>query len=78
MLYGWVWFRHAIGQFFFPKKKKKKKITSESFDNDNKRTLKSLFAFCSDFLQGPIEERWKQLWDRHSVRFPEYSRAKKS
>ena len=70
-------FATRLVNFSFPEKKKKK-ITSESFDNDNKRTLKSLFAFCSDFLQGPIEERWKQLWDRHSVRFPEYSRAKKS
>ena len=27
-----------------------KKLTSESFDNDNKLTLKSLFAFCSVFF----------------------------
>ena len=26
------------------------KITSQSFDNDNKLTLKSLFAFCSVFF----------------------------
>ena len=28
-------------------------ITSESFDNNNKLTLKSSFAFCGVFLQGP-------------------------
>ena len=39
-----------------------KKITSKSFDNDNKLTLKSFFAFCSVFfLQGPTEERWRRL-----------------
>ena len=27
-----------------------KKLTSESFDNDNKRTLKGFFAFCSVFF----------------------------
>ena len=27
-----------------------KKLTSESFDNYNKLTLKSFFAFCSDFF----------------------------
>ena len=32
-------------QEFFPKN-----LTSESFDNDNKLTLKSFFAFCSVFL----------------------------
>ena len=53
------------------------KITIQSFDNDNKLTLKSLFAFCSVFffffLQGPTEERWKRLRERHSARFPKYS-----
>ena len=29
-----------------------KQLTSESFDNDNKLTLKSFFAFCSVFSQG--------------------------
>ena len=39
-----------------------KKLTSESFDNDNKLTLKNFFAFSSVFcLQGPTEERWKRL-----------------
>ena len=49
--------------------------TSESFDNDNKLTLKSFFAFCSLFFlkKGPADERWKQLRDSHSVRFPIYS-----
>ena len=48
-----------------------KQLTSESFDNDNKLTLKSFFAFCSVFfLQKQAEERWKRLLDRHSVRFP--------
>ena len=28
----------------------RKQLTSESFDNDNKLTLKSLFAFCSVFF----------------------------
>ena len=28
----------------------KKQLTSESFDNDNKLTLKSFFAFCSVFF----------------------------
>ena len=37
-----------------------KQITSESFDNDTKFTLKSFFAF----LQGETEERWKRLLDR--------------
>ena len=55
----------------------KKTLTSEYFDNDNKLTLKSFFTFCSVFLQGPAEERWKRLRHRHSVRFPKYSRAKK-
>ena len=50
-----------------------KKLTSESFDNDNKLTLKSFFAFCSVFLQGPTEERWKRVRKRHSARFPKYS-----
>ena len=50
-----------------------KQLTSESFDNDNKLTLKSFFAFCSVFSQGQTEERWKRLLDRHSVRFPKYS-----
>ena len=54
-----------------------KTLTSEYFDNGNKLTLKSFFAFCSVFLQGPTEERWKRLRHRHSVRFPKYSRAKK-
>ena len=27
-----------------------KQLTSESFDNDNKLTLKSFFAFCSVFF----------------------------
>ena len=52
------------------------KITSQSFDNDNKLTLKSLFAFCSVFfffLQGPTEERWKRLRERHNARFSKYS-----
>ena len=50
-------------------------LTSESFDNDDKLTLKSFFAFCSVFffLRGQTEERWKGLLDRHSVRFPKYS-----
>ena len=43
------------------------------FDNDNKLTLKSFFAFCSVLSQGQTEERWKRLLDRHSVRFPKYS-----
>ena len=51
----------------------KKQFRSESFDNDNKLTLKSFFAFCSVFSQGQTEERWKRLLDRHSVRFPKYS-----
>ena len=46
-----------------------KQLTSESFDNDNKLTLNSLFAFCSVFSQGQTKERWKRLLDRHSVRF---------
>ena len=48
-----------------------KKLTSESFDNDNKLTLKSFFAFCSVFFfpQGPTEERWKRLRERHNARF---------
>ena len=51
-----------------------KQFTSESFDNDNKLTLKSFFAFCIVFfLQGKAEERFKGLPDRHSVRFPKYS-----
>ena len=50
-----------------------KQLMRESFDNDNKLTLKSFFAFCSVFLQGQTEERWKRLLDRHSVRFPKYS-----
>ena len=29
-----------------------KQLTSESFDNDNKPTLKSFFAFCSVFFTG--------------------------
>ena len=58
----------------FSQKKK-----SESFDNDNKLTLKSFFAFFSVFFlffflffffpQGPTEERWKRLRERHSARF---------
>ena len=40
---------------------RKKKITSESFDNDNKLIFKIFFAFCSGFSQGPTEERWKRL-----------------
>ena len=28
-----------------------KQLTSESFDNDNKLTLKSFFAFCSFFTR---------------------------
>ena len=50
-----------------------KKLTSESFDNDNKLTLKSFFAFCSVFLQGPTEETWKRLRERHNARFPKFS-----
>ena len=46
------------------------KLTSESFDNDNKLTLKSFFAFFSVFFsQGPSEERWKRLWEKQSARF---------
>ena len=45
-----------------------KKINERIFDNDNKLTLKSFFAFCSVFfLQGPTEERWKRLRERHSA-----------
>ena len=52
------------------------KINERIFDNDNKLTLKSFFAFCSVFfLQGPTEERWKRLRERHSARFPKYSRV---
>ena len=47
-----------------------KQLTSESFDNDNKLTLKSFFALCGVFffflfffLQGQTEERWKRLLD---------------
>ena len=59
---------------FGKKKFSQKQLTSESFDNDNKLTLESFFAFCSVFfLQGQTEERWKRLLDRHSVRFPKYS-----
>ena len=50
-----------------------KQLTSESFDNDNKLTLKRIFAFCSVFSQGQTAERWKRLQERHSVRFPTYS-----
>ena len=50
------------------------KITSQSFDNDNKLTLKSFFAFCSTFFpQRPTEERWKRLRERHNARFSKYS-----
>ena len=28
---------------------------------------------CFFFLQGPTEERWKRLRERHSARFPKYS-----
>ena len=53
-----------------------KKINERILDNDNKLTLKSFFAFCSVFfLQGPTEERWKRLRERHSARFPKYSRV---
>ena len=39
-----------------------KQLTSESFDNGNKLTLKSFFAFYSVFfLQGQTKERWKRL-----------------
>ena len=35
-----------------------KKLTSESFDDDNKLTLKKLLCLCIFFcLQGPTEER---------------------
>ena len=43
------------------------------FDNYNKLTLRSFFAFCSVFSQGQTEERWKRLLDRHRVRFQKYS-----
>ena len=49
------------------------KIIERIFYNDNKLTLKSFFAFCGVFLQGPTEERWKRLRERHSARFPKYS-----
>ena len=48
-------------------------LTSELFDNDNKLTLKSFFAFCSVFSQEQTEERWKRLLDRHNAQFPKYS-----
>ena len=41
-----------------------KQLTSESFDNDNKLTLKSFFAFYVFCLQGQTEEWRKQLLDR--------------
>ena len=46
-----------------------KTINERIFDNDNKLTLKSFFAFYSVlfFLQGPTEERWKRLRERHSA-----------
>ena len=52
-----------------------KKITSKSFDNDNKLTLKSFFAFCSVFFfartnGGKMETTY--------VQFPKYSRAKRA
>ena len=54
---------------------RQKQLTSESFDNDNKLTLKSFFAFCSVLSQGQTKERCKRLLDRRSVRFPKYSSA---
>ena len=51
-----------------------KQLTRESFDNENKLTLKNFFAFFSVFLlEGQKEERWKRLLDRHSFQFPKYS-----
>ena len=50
-----------------------KQLTSESFDNNNKLTLKSFFTFAVFSLQGQTEETWKRLLDRGSVRFPKYS-----
>ena len=57
-----------------------KKLASESFDNDNELTLKSFFAFFSVFFYK--DQRRKDgndfETDTVSVRFPKYSRAKKS
>ena len=34
---------------------------------------KASLSFAMFFLQGPTEERWKRLRERHSARFPKYS-----
>ena len=60
----------------------KKKLTSESFDNDNKLTLKSFFAFCSVFFFTLKEQRRKDGNDFEtdtvsgSQNTPELKRAK--
>ena len=51
-----------------------KKITSKSFDNDNKLTLKSFFAFCSVFLARTNGGKMETTY----VQFPKYSRAKRA
>lgn len=52
------------------------RLTSETLDNDDKRTLTSFFAIhllLFFFLQRPTKERWKCLRDRHIVEFSKYS-----
>ena len=51
-----------------------KKITSKSFDNDNKLTLKSFFAFCSVFFARTNGGKMETTY----VQFPKYSRAKRA
>ena len=50
-------------------------LTSESFDNDNKLTLKSFFAFCSVFFFHKDQRRKDgNDFEKDTVRdFPKYS-----
>ena len=53
-----------------------KKLTSESFDNDNKLTFKSFLAFCSVFFFFHREKRRKDENDLEKDTvpdFPQYS-----
>ena len=50
-----------------------KKLTSESFDNGNKLTLKSVVAFCSVFFSKDQRRKEGNDFERDSARFPKYS-----
>ena len=52
-----------------------KKINERILRQWQQTYLEKLLCLLRCFLKGPTEERWKRLRERHSARFPKYSRV---